>query len=219
MVYTRRQGLDDCCEFFGLQRDCIGLVVGDAGLALMADLWEHDPANFYENPLQLLRQEWYATVPRYLHPGFFASLGPEPLLDYGCGVGALTRHWAMQGHPVAWVEVSDAAQRYLRWQREKYHLSNVQIIHATDFSNWIGYWGGLVCVDVLEHIASPMDIQQKLWSCLRVGAPALVKLEPCFPHPGHLRRSCEQYATWRQWVAGHAEIVEEDTYIWAIKRR
>ena len=217
--YTRYQGMYDCCEFFGLQRDCMDLVAGHNGLQVMCGLWEHDPAAFYENPLQLLRQEWAHTQPRYLHPGFYPSTSPGGMLDYGCGVGALTFPWARLGHGVTWVEHSEAALSYLRWKAQRYGLHNVRILSADDHAEYIGCYTGIVCVDVLEHVEDPLRLQANIWKWLKIGGHALLKLEECYPHPGHLQESCAKLHEWSAWVAKRAKLVELDTYVWVVKEK
>lgn len=218
MYYTQRWGLDACKRFFGLTDADERMITGAAGQAYLLELWEKDPAGFYDNPLQFLRQEfWHAMVPQYKHPGFWQALPiTADVLDYGCGVGAVCQPWILSGGLTTLLEASVPCQEYLE---EKYLGENVLVV---DESWLVGAEpesvDALVCTDVFEHVLHPLEVQFRLWELLRPGGHALLKFETAYPHAGHLQEAIAWFPAWAQWLRSETEIIELATYAWVRKK-
>lgn len=219
MYYTQRWGIDACKAFFGLTAADEQLITGADGQMFLQELWDADPEHFYDNPLTLLRQEWWhAMIPQYKHGGFWHSLPlTADVLDYGCGVGAVCQPWILTGGMTMLLEASMLCQAYLN---EKYLLENVLVI---DDSWLIGAepesLDALVCTDVFEHLLNPLEVQLRLWELLKPGGMALLKFETAYPHAGHLKAAVEQFPEWARWLRSATEIIETNTYCWCRKKK
>ena len=215
----RRWAIEQCRQFFGLSEADERLIRGHEGRSLCLQRWRQDPATFDDDPLTLLRQEWFhAADLRYKHPGFFAVLPPVAvILDYGCGTGEVARlPWIARHERIVLVDHAPRLEAYLyakyAWAR------GVRICDVQDPA-WaaFGPYDGLICTDMFEHIVNPLEVQAGLWGLLKPGGHALLKFEDAYPHAGHLAESIAQLPAWWTWVQAHAEIIEVDTYIWARK--
>lgn len=216
--YTQRWGLDCCKAFFRLTDGDEALIAGVEGQYVMQQMWDNQPDTFYEQPLQLLRQEWYqAMVPRYLHGGFWSTLPRQStVLDYGGGVGALCQPWILAGNRTIVVETSRACQAYLR---HKYPLETLTVVIPEALGSVrAGELDALVCTDVLEHVPNPLEVQDALWALLKPGGHALLKMESSYPHAGHLKAAVDQYPLWCRWLRDTTEILELGAYAWCRKK-
>lgn len=217
MDLTRRFGIECCKKFFGLGMAEEYFVAGEAGGQRLFALWEDNPATYYANPLHLLRQEWWhAYKDFYRHPGFWWQFEKGSVIaEYGAGVGAVSLPGIMQGLTVELIDIPGCAIDYLRWKFAR--CPNVRVLTCEEWWGTQSCVDGLVCVDVLEHIPDPMPVQERLWARLTAPGHALLKLEPSYPHEGHLEASCAQAETWQQWIADTTDIVEIGTYYWVRK--
>lgn len=220
---TRRWAIDACKQFFALTDDDEVSIRGQQGKELLMQLWECDPGRFYEQPLQLLRQEWYhAADERYLSGGFWAALKADALvLDYGCGTGEVARlPWIGMGRRIHLADESAACVAYLRAKYAGYpHLT---ICHATAIRLSVApdeSYDAVVCTDVFEHLLHPLRLLRDLWRVLKPGGHALLSFATIYPHPGHLAESIAQLPDWWDWLKARANIVEVETYLWAQKPR
>lgn len=218
MYYTQRWGLDLCKRFFGLTDADEAQIAGMEGHEFLRLLWEHDPARFYENPMQLLRQEyWHALIPFYKHEGFWAALPDGAhVLDYGCGVAAFCQPWILRGGNTTLVEMSGICRAYLAVKYPDPHVTVVD-------EGWLARAepasvDGLICTDVLEHVPNPLELQDRLWALLKPGGYGLLKFETAYPHAGHLPEAIAQFPEWTRWVRRHAELIEAEMYAWVRKK-
>lgn len=214
----RRWGIDHCRAFFGLTDAQEAWIAGHEGRRRMLAVWEAHPAAYDDDPLTLLRQEWWhAYTEWYRHPGFWDAVGPGGVVcDYGCGVGAVTLPWIARGEMALLVDQSPAVLAYLRHKLAPWGEALIQDC-ATFWAHNFRY-DALVCVDVLEHLPNPLEVQQQLWDRLKPGGHALLKMESAYPHAGHLEASVAQFPAWVQWIKDHTDIVEIETYVWCRKR-
>lgn len=221
MYYTRRWGLECCKTYFDLSDAVERMVAGVKGEALLYDMWEQDPVGFYEHPWPILRQEWWhAYRLDYQHAGFWQALAPNAcVLDYGCGAAAVCQPWIQQGGDTTLIDVSQVALNYVRHKYGAWGLSGR--LHICDDLGCISMheaFDALVCTDVLEHVPDPMTIQRQLWALLKPGGQALLKMDKCYPHAGHLAEAVAQYEDWWKWLLTEPEIVEVESYAWVRKR-
>lgn len=218
-LLTRRWGLEQCRQYFQLGDAEEAWIRGPEGSKHLMALYEDDPDGFDEHPLTLLRQEWWhAYAATYTHPGFWAAIAPgSVVVDYGCGVGAVTLPWLVrqQGTTVL-VDTSAAVRAYVQAKFQPWGAVLVQSVDAF-FVHQPCLYDALVCVDVLEHLPNPMAVQQALWDRLRPGGHALLKLETVWPHPGHRYEAVTQFPAWKAWIEAHTEIIEIETYAWVRK--
>lgn len=216
MFMTKRFGIECCKHFFGLSDADERLVANNQGEQSQTALWEAYGDAYYEHPLQILRQEvWHAYELRYYHPGFWWALDKgAQVLDYGCGVGAVSLPGIMAGHHVTLMDASEAVIRYLRYKFAK--CANVHVLQLPVYVE-LPQYDAIICTDVLEHLPNPLAVQEKLWNLLKPGGHALLYFSNVYPHAGHLQESVAEYAAWVAWVRTHARIIEEETYVWVQK--
>lgn len=220
---TRRWGLEQCRAFFGLGNAAEAEIAGDAGRHRLMALWTADPSGYDAHPLTILRQEWWhAYHGHYEHPGFWGALeSGNVVVDYGCGVGAVTLPWIARGEMAVLVDSSATVREYLQHKYRPWREVLVQTpeqfwAKSLDFRG-VRY-DALICTDVLEHLKDPLGLQRLLWTRLKSDGHALLKMEKAYPHPGHLAESVALTPQWLQWLRAETEIVEIETYAWVRKR-
>lgn len=215
-----RSAIETCLAYFQLPPEAEQTVAGSAGRQYMGMLWQEEQELLYENPLYLLRQEWWHAYAWALDDparGFFQSMPADGiLLDYGCGTAELCRPlWIAQQRPIVLVEMSQACRGYLR---AKYPYATVHVTDDLPPRMEPETLDGLVCTDVFEHVPHPMLLMQDLWNTLRVGGDALLSFSTAYPHAGHLHKAIAQQPEWCHWLLDRADILSIDQYIWARKR-
>ena len=185
----------------------------------MAMLWQEEGYAMYDNPLYLLRQEWFHCYRWPLDAvatHFFEALPSDAIvLDYGCGTAEVCRSlWIEKQHPVCLVEPSDTCRKYLR---AKYPQANVLILDDLPMTIEADTFDALICTEVFEHVLHPMGLQMELWNYLRPGGQALLSWSTAYPHAGHLEESVKQYPLWVQWLQTHATFHDVGQYVWVEK--
>ena len=215
----QRWAIERCMEFFGLTAGDYAAIQGAAGLALLQGLWERNPDEFYNHPLQLLRQEWYHACPSnhyYAASGFWAALSPgDILLDFGCGTGEVARlPWiARQGEIDLYEPASETCRAYLRHKYRDNPLVHFGVAYE------LGVYDAVICTDVFEHVSDPLGVMQLLYDWLKPGGHALLKFSTAWPHPGHLQASIAQVPAWKGWVNDHMILQAIEGCVWATKPR
>jgi SAM-dependent methyltransferase len=217
--HTRRWAIDQCKQFFGLTDADERLVAGERGADLLLRDWESNPAGHYDNPLQILRQEWWhASVAdqAYWSPGFWAALPSWGLvLDWGCGTAELARlPWILRGGVYIGVDVSAPSLAYCQ---AKYAGHVALFGRPGSVVDDDAFYDGIVCVDVLEHVPNPLEVQAHLWRQLKPGGHMLLKFDDAVPHAGHLEASVAQIPAWWHWLKDRAEIIELEALLWVRK--
>lgn len=217
MEMTRRWGLECCKRFFGFTATDEAYVAGDDGATRLLARWQAEGEAYYQQPLHLLRQEWWhATTDQYAHPGFWWACAPgSRIVEYGAGVGAVSLPGIMAGLPITLVDLPGCTLDYLRWKFAR--CENVQVRTTQEWEADQTLWDGLVCVDVLEHVPAPLSLQAQLWERLLPRGQALLHLDPAFPHEGHLEASAGAYAEWLLWLSEETEVLEIERYAWVRK--
>jgi hypothetical protein len=215
---TRQWAVECCQRFFSIDADTRAALTRHNGGDAIKSLWRDSPETFYESPLQILRQEiFHATFDGkcYQHPGFWLAIhASDIVLDVGCGTSEVARApWIARGNQYHGVEPSNACRDYTddKFQETWWYSTSPTLAHAPRNV------GGLVCLDVLEHVPDPLAFQQSMWDHLDVGGHALLRFDSVYPHPGHLLESIEQLPAWWSWLKAHANIIEVETYVWAQK--
>ena len=196
---TKTWAIEQCIQFFGLSTQDASLAYGQAGRDYLLKLWQQFPDTFYENPLSILRQEWFHTFSGlYRHEGFWAALPIYgTVLDYGCGTAELARFpWIVQHRQITLVEESQACRSYLAQKYPWQSYPHVRVYAPSGSWHQRPRFDGLVCTDVFEHVPDPLTLQETLWSALRPGGYALLKFENAYPHAGHLQESIAQLPAW-----------------------
>ena len=171
----------------------------------------------YESSLYLLREELYRThgelamAHAAVATEFFASLPLHGVvLDYGCGTAEYGRmHWYDTGGRV---HFGDASQ-LLKWYLESKYAGYSELIYIDvmeeDLSGYAGFYNGILCLDVLEHLPNPMVITENLHWLLKPSGQALFFFCAQRNISGHLDESIDQYPEWLNWMHDHFTIVKE----------
>ncbi len=224
-----RWAIEQCKAFFHLTDEDELKIAGNHGNGYLLCLWDELSEAMYEEPLSLLRQEWWHAYKGPEKPppvGFWRTLADDAvLLDYGCGTAELERKWTrpQRWHSQVFVDASKICRGYLR---KKY--GDVPIVSPEEFwqkadaarmdgfppTTWLD---AIVCTDVFEHVPDPLPLLWGLWGVLKPGGQMLTNFSCSYPHAGHLKASIDKQPIWWDFLTQHAQIISEDYYIWAIK--
>lgn len=130
----------------------------------------------------MLRGAWYRR-----HDTFYTilrTMGPSGrLLDYGSGVGTVTR-WLLQRRP-GWiarcVDLRGPAQTFLDWRMARERLW----VDTTDPFRWLTLaelYDTVVCLDTFEHLPAPHETLATMLDRLRPGGHLFVSMSPDTDH-------------------------------------
>ena len=206
-------------DYFGWDSHQASQVTGKDGWRHMLALWEQHGEAIYAMPEYVLRQEWFhglgPTISR-AYPSFFDALSPSArLLDFGCGTAEVTRRpWTDAGREAILMDVESPNLAYVR---AKYPQQNVTV--RTVREGLPARYDALVCLDVLEHIPSPMAVLREVWERLRPGGYALLWFDGSFPAGGHLQASIDELPAYDAWLTTETHILHQGWVDWVQKPR
>jgi 2-polyprenyl-3-methyl-5-hydroxy-6-metoxy-1,4-benzoquinol methylase len=107
--------------------------------------------------------------------GFLRSLPPgSRILDLGCGNGSLIARFADHGFELHGVDASHAGIGHARqqWRSVTFHQADVTAQIPPELS--AGYFGAIVCTEVIEHIFEPRKLIANAYLLLKPGGRILI---------------------------------------------
>jgi SAM-dependent methyltransferase len=165
-----------------------------ARVSLDLPLYTPDYDSLFDEQRVLHREDIYGSGPPYLQPNLevlrMARSLPAPILDLGCGSGALVR--ALRGDGVEAYGIELRRPEIVASIRDDVapYITLYDGAFPLPFKN--GRFGSVVCSEVLEHI---VEFQTAVWEIVRLAQNALVTVPDIsaiprlFPHrvvPWHL---------------------------------
>jgi|GEM_PF-1977823 len=189
--------------------------------------WTAQPAELLAREFTAHRgaeEQFYRTTEGYLYDltAFAETATKEPyralirmvlpagakLLDYGCGIGSDGLRFLAEGYKVAFADFDNPSTRYLRWRLARRGLS-APVYDVERLPEGLSF-DLVYSFDVLEHVAEPLPLLQRLEGMARYVAVNLISEDPADPYPLHHRHD------WRPLEAhvreNHTPIAALDVY-------
>jgi SAM-dependent methyltransferase len=114
---------------------------------------------------------------------FFASLishrKPLRVLDIGCAEGKLSIELALKGHHVTALDVSPSFLRQTKEKAARYrlHIDTVRANIEGDLPRFRHKFDVIYCMDVIEHLKSPVNALNNIRSLLAEGGQLFIHTE------------------------------------------
>lgn len=165
---------------------------------LEADSYDHLYQSYkYLNTLHYLRVLSAYTVTRRAKcirriEKILGSLQGKDVLDFGCGVGSHGIYCAQHGAQVDLLDVDGPLFDYAKWRCKQRGLS--MGIRGTRSKLGFGVYDIVLCLDVLEHVAHPIDELIRITRSLKPkGLLALEVSTMIKPTSGHFSTSIKEW--------------------------
>ena len=87
-----------------------------------------------------------------------SRLGGQRILDWGCGSGFFAINLALQGRFVSCVDINPVCLEFISKVAERFNITDkIQTCGPIT-----GYFSGIICLNVLDHLANPSSLIQEL---------------------------------------------------------
>lgn len=142
-----------------------------------------------------------------------SSFNNTTILDFGCGVGSHSIYAAEKGARVDMLDVDGPLYNYAKFRVRARKLSKVTCL-PVDAKLPLNYYHAVLCMDVLEHVADPIEKLQAIINALRISGKLLLEVSTVVcPEHGHFAQSVN---AWKKHsarlIAKHLQPIQKFIY-------